>query len=134
MPCEENKNCVVIVGIAVGIPVLLIVILVPLSFSGLEYYEVCFYLFLDDRVRCIRVQVHFATIDVQWTLKRETIEPHHGCVYISVQNKRNLVFFERRCQFMKMIMTYALFLQVYIVVLIKILSFLLLPATSDLYN
>ena len=43
-------------------------------------------------------------------------------------------FFERRCQFMKMIMTYALFLQVYILVLIKILSFLFLPAPSDLYN
>lgn len=81
MPCEENKNCVVIVGIAVGIPVLLIVILVPLSFSGLEYYEVCFYLFLDDRVRCIRVQVNSATqlMCNQW----ETIEPHHGCVYIT---------------------------------------------------
>ena len=35
---------------------------------------------------------------------------------------------------MKMIMTYALFLQVYILVLIKILSFLFLPAPSDLYN
>lgn len=37
---DDNK-CFFIVAVAIGIPVLLIVILVPVSFSGLEYYEVC---------------------------------------------------------------------------------------------
>lgn len=35
---DDNK-CFFIVAVAIGIPVLLIVILVPVSFSGLEYYE-----------------------------------------------------------------------------------------------
>ncbi|XP_048777110.2 uncharacterized protein LOC125681186 [Ostrea edulis] len=35
----EKEKCICIVGVAVGIPVLLIVILVPVSFSTLEYYE-----------------------------------------------------------------------------------------------
>lgn len=39
---EEQKKCFCIVAVAVGIPALLIVILIPVSFSTLEYYEMGF--------------------------------------------------------------------------------------------
>ena len=39
----SEKACLSVVAIAVGIAVLLVLILVPISFVGLEYYEVFFY-------------------------------------------------------------------------------------------